>query len=113
MNPAASTDILWPWDVACCTGASDDTAAMDPFRDIRSRGLLHAKGLAFLSIGMMACGAILLEAPNVRVLVLLGFGIWGFCRFYYYLFYVLENYAGRGRRYAGVLDALKYVVFRR
>jgi hypothetical protein len=34
-------------------------------------------------------------------------GVWGFCRFYYYLFYVLERYAGRDRKYAGIVDALR------
>jgi hypothetical protein len=31
-------------------------------------------------------------------------------QFYYYLFYVLEKYIGRDQKYAGILDALKYVV---
>jgi len=86
---------------------------MNPFQDIRSRGLLHAKGLLFLVIGVVGCGAVLLEVPTLRIAFALGAGIWGFCRFYYDLFYVLENYAGRGRKYAGLWDALGYVLTRR
>ena len=82
-------------------------------RDIKSTRLLHAKGALFLLLGLFACAGILLEMPTLRTLVLLGIGIWSFCRFYYYLFYVLEKYAGRDRKYAGLLDALKYVVTRK
>jgi hypothetical protein len=80
------------------------------FQDIKSRWLLHAKGLLFLFLGLMAGGLILADSPDLRTLALLLTAIWGFCRFYYYLFYVLEKYAGRERKYAGILDALKYLV---
>jgi hypothetical protein len=82
-------------------------------RDITSKPLLHAKGLLFLLAGLIAVGGLLLESPHLRTAALLGIAIWCFCRFYYYLFYVLENYAGRGRKYAGLLDALGYVFLRR
>lgn len=82
-------------------------------RDIRSKPLLHAKGLLFLLTGLIAVGGILIESPNLRTVALLGIGIWSFCRFYYFLFYVLEKYAGRERRYAGVMDAVRYVITRR
>lgn len=81
--------------------------------DIRSKPLLHAKGLLFLLAGLIALGGVLLESPRLRTAALLAIGVWAFCRFYYYLFYVLENYAGRGRRYAGLFDALRYVFTRR
>jgi hypothetical protein len=86
---------------------------MKLFGDIQSKGLLHAKGVLFLVVGVMACGGILLEAGSLRVLFLLVVGVWGFCRFYYYLFYVLERYAGRERKYAGLFDALRYIITRK
>jgi hypothetical protein len=79
-------------------------------RDITSKWLLHAKGFMFLIAGLIAAGLILAGSPNLRTLVLLIITIWAFCRFYYYLFYVLERYVGKETRYAGILDALKYVV---
>lgn len=78
-------------------------------RDIQSKALLHAKGLLFLLAGLIAVGGLLVESPHLRTVALLAIGIWAFCRFYYYLFYVLENYADRERRYAGLFDALHYV----
>lgn len=80
------------------------------FADIQNKGLLHAKGILFLFVGLLAATAILLESPRVQTALLLLIAIWAFCRFYYYLFYVLENYAGRTRKYAGVFDAVKFIL---
>lgn len=82
---------------------------MNVFNDIKSKGLLHAKGLLFLFLGLATAGLLFLESQSLRTLVLLVVTIWSFCRFYYYLFYVLENYAGRNQKYAGLFDALRYV----
>jgi len=79
-------------------------------RDIKSKRLLHAKGFLFLILGITAAGAIFIESQNIRTVVLLLITIWAFCRFYYYLFYVLEKYICRDQKYAGILDALKYVI---
>ncbi len=80
------------------------------FQDIRSKRLLHAKGFLFLFVGLLAGGALLLESLRLQTLFLLLIAIWAFCRFYYYLFYVLENYAGRSRKYAGIFDALVFLL---
>ena len=82
---------------------------MSLFRDIKSKRLLHAKGFLFLLIGLLAGGTILFESQNFRTDFLLAMAIWGFCRFYYYLFYVLENYIGRNQKYAGIWDAIRFV----
>ena len=75
-------------------------------RDLQSPWLIHAKGALFLVAGLMAAGLILLELPSLRIAGLLLITIWAFCRFYYYLFYVLERYLGREKPFAGVFDAL-------
>jgi len=80
------------------------------FADIKSRGLLHAKGWLFLVTGLLAAGTLLLESPRLQTIALLLITIWAFCRFYYYLFYVLENYIGRKQKYAGLWDALKFIL---
>ncbi|HTJ78063.1 MAG TPA: hypothetical protein VL357_03630 [Rariglobus sp.] len=61
----------------------------------------------------MACSpppAFLMESPHLRTVLLLAIVIWSFCRFYYYLFYVLERYLGKNRPYAGIFDALRFIV---
>jgi hypothetical protein len=82
---------------------------MSLFRDIKSKRLLHAKGFLFLLIGLLAGGTILFKSQNFRTAFLLAMAIWGFCRFYYYLFYVLENYIGRNQKYAGIWDAIRFI----
>ena len=82
------------------------------FADLTSRGLIHAKGFLFLFTGLLASGALLLESPHLRTFALLAITIWAFCRFYYYLFYVLENYLGRQQKYAGLFDAFRFLFTR-
>ena len=79
-------------------------------QNIESKPLLHAKGWLFLALGLLGSAGLLLQSPNLRTAALLAITVWAFCRFYYFLFHVLAHYAGRQRPYAGLLDALKYLV---
>lgn len=83
---------------------------MNLFADLKSRWLLMTKGILFLVLGLLSSAIIIYENQNLLTLGLLALTIWSFCRFYYFLFYVLENYAGRNQKYAGILDALSYLL---
>ena len=72
-------------------------------RDLSSKRWIVAKGLLFLVIAGASAGLILVEAMSLRVVVLLALLVWSSCRFYYFLFYVLENYVDSSFRYAGLL----------
>jgi len=78
-------------------------------RDLKNVAVIKAKGLLFALIGLIASSIIIVGQPNLQTILLLAVAIWAWCRFYYFLFYVLENYAGRKRPYAGVLDAIKSI----
>jgi hypothetical protein len=78
-------------------------------RDLKSKKLIKIKGVLFAAIGIVSCGLIFANQPSLKTVLLLGVAIWAWCRFYYFLFYVLEHYAGRKRPYAGIIDALKSV----
>jgi hypothetical protein len=78
--------------------------------DIESPWLIHLKGALFLALGLGAGTMLLVFSPTIRTATLLVITIWAFCRFYYYLFYVLERYLGREKRFAGVIDALRYLI---
>ena len=82
---------------------------MKLFDDIKNQNILHLKGFLFLALGIVAASLLLYDNLSIRTIALLMITIWAFCRFYYFLFYVLENYAGRDRKYAGVIDALGYL----
>ena len=86
---------------------------MNLLADIKNRRLLLAKGILFLILGLLALAMLLFENPNLRTLALLLIAVWAFCRFYYFLFYVLENYADRDKKYAGILDALASIIKRK
>ena len=79
--------------------------------DIKNPWLIHLKGALFLVMGLGAGSMLLVLAPTIRTAALLIITVWAFCRFYYYLFYVLDRYLGREKRFAGVIDALRYLIF--
>ncbi|MES2696040.1 MAG: hypothetical protein V4773_21380 [Verrucomicrobiota bacterium] len=78
--------------------------------DLKSPWLLHTKGALFVALGILSAGLILIQLPTLKTAALLGVTIWAFCRFYYYLFYVLERYLGREKRFAGIVDALRFLL---
>ena len=81
---------------------------MNPGRDITSPAVLRLKGGLFLLLGVAAAALLLADSFTWQRLGLLLIAVWAFCRFYYFLFHVLQGYAGRQRPYAGLLDALKW-----
>jgi hypothetical protein len=74
--------------------------------DLKSKNWIVAKGLLFLAIALVSAFLILLEEPSLRVTALLLLLVWASCRFYYFLFYVLEHYVDPTMRYAGLWDLL-------
>lgn len=74
--------------------------------DITNKKLIILKGILFFVIGTMTAILIVQLTESILVLVLFGVGVWAFCRFYYFLFYVLEKYVGIEGRYAGIADLL-------
>jgi hypothetical protein len=72
--------------------------------DLTSRGWIIAKGIMFAVIVVMAGMGTVLHEDRWYRLVLLLICIWAACRFYYFLFHVLERYVGLDGRYAGIAD---------
>ena len=81
-------------------------------RDLQSSWLIHTKAALFIIVGFSAVGLLIAQHPTLKTAALLVITIWAFCRFYYYLFYVLERYLGREKKFAGILDALGYLLSR-
>jgi hypothetical protein len=74
--------------------------------DLTSKKWIVAKGVMFAGIAAATAALIFADMPNLKIVVLLVLLVWSSCRFYYFLFYVLENYVDRTMRYAGLLDLL-------
>lgn len=74
--------------------------------DLKSKQWIVAKGVMFFAIAVATAALILSETPSVKLAALLALLVWASCRFYYFLFYVLEHYVDPTMRYAGLLDLL-------
>jgi len=74
--------------------------------DLKSKKWIVAKGVMFLGIAATTAALILVEMPSVKLAAMLALLVWASCRFYYFLFYVLEHYVDPTMRYAGLLDLL-------
>jgi hypothetical protein len=81
--------------------------------DIRSPKLLYLKAGLFVLCGLLAGGLILVEVPTLKVAGLLVLTVWAFCRTYYFAFYVVQQYADPGYRFAGLASFARYLFRRR
>lgn len=82
-------------------------------RDLTSAKWIVAKGILFLILGVLSATLLIAGAPSLRAGALLVAAIWAFCRFYYFLFYVIERYVDPTFRFSGLGSAVIYVVRKR
>jgi hypothetical protein len=81
--------------------------------DIKSPTLLYLKGGLMLAVGVLATGLLIAEHPDWKTGALLAIAIWGFCRAYYFAFYVIQHYIDPGYRYAGLIAFVRESLSRR
>ena len=79
-------------------------------KDVRDPRLLWLKGGLFLGIGVGSAGLLLAEAPAWRTVLLLVLMVWGFCRAYYFAFYVIEHYIDADYRFSGLGSFVAYIL---
>jgi hypothetical protein len=82
-------------------------------RDLASPKWIIAKGFLFLFLGLLSAGLLFFERPTVKVAALLILAAWSFCRFYYFAFYVLQNYVDTDYKYSGLLSLLRHFAKKR
>ena len=81
--------------------------------DIQNPRWLYVKALLMLGVGVLASIILILESPTLRSAVLLAVAVWGFCRAYYFAFYVIERYADPTYKFAGLWSFARYAWSRR
>jgi len=81
--------------------------------DLQSKRWIVAKGIAFGGIAVAAAVLVLFESRSVRTAVFLMLLVWAACRFYYFLFYVLERYVDPTLRYAGLIALVRAILKKR
>jgi hypothetical protein len=82
-------------------------------KDLASPRWIKLKGALFLLLGVMSGGLLLLEQPSLKMVLLLGLTVWGFCRCYYFAFYVLERYVDPGYRFSGLWSFARHLLAKR
>jgi hypothetical protein len=80
--------------------------------DLKSKRLIVRKGWLFLAVALLAGAELFLRDPSWQTVLLVLVLAWAAARFYYFLFYVLEQYVDPNLRYAGVFDQLKALLRR-
>jgi len=71
---------------------------------------IMVKGCLFLLLGMLAGVLQFLEHPTLRAGLLLIVAVWAFCRFYYFVFYVIEGYVDASYRFSGFLPLARWLI---
>ena len=82
-------------------------------KDLTNAAWIKIKGLLFLLIGIVAVILVFLDSPDWKTAALLVLAIWGFCRFYYFAFYVIEKYVDPTYKFSGLISFAKYLFRRR
>ena len=78
--------------------------------DLKNPKWIWLKGWLFLFMGAAAAILAFLESPSWRNAFYLGVTIWAFCRFYYFAFYVIQNYVDSSYRFSGLGAFLVYAL---
>ena len=77
--------------------------------DITSKRLIVVKGWLMLLCGLLGAGLLIVLHPEWTTVVLVAATVFGFCRFYYFLFYVIERYVDPEYRFAGITHAIRHL----
>lgn len=78
--------------------------------DLTNPKIIKLKGILFLVIGLSASALLLIDTPTWRNFFLLCAAMWGFTRFYYFAFYVIEHYVDPRFKFAGLIDFTRYLL---
>jgi len=78
------------------------------FGDLKSSVAIHLKGWLFLVLAIIASMGLLIQNPSWQNLALLGIALWAACRWYYFMFYVIEKYVDPSFKFAGLSSFLRY-----
>ena len=79
-------------------------------RNLTDPTWIKIKGILFLLLGLLSGTLLLIEHATLRSGLFLMLAIWGFCRFYYFAFYVIEHYVDPNYRFSGLLSFVRYLV---
>lgn len=79
-------------------------------KDLKNPSVIYFKGALFLALGLASALLVFAETPTLKIALLLALAIWGFCRAYYFAFYVIEHYIDSEFRFSGLFMFASYVL---
>lgn len=86
---------------------------MKLFTDLESSRWIHFKGWLFLVLCVIAATGLLITNFSWSNLALLGIALWAACRWYYYMFYVIEKYVDSEFKFAGLSSVIRFLIRKR
>jgi hypothetical protein len=78
-------------------------------KDLTDPRLIKLKGILFLIVGILSGLLLVLENPSWKTAALVAITVWCFCRFYYFAFYVIQNYVDASYRFSGLWSFARYL----
>jgi hypothetical protein len=85
----------------------------ESMKDLTNPRWIKFKAALFLLLGLVSAVLLLLEQPTLKVGFLLALSLWGFCRSYYFAFYVIERYVDPSYRFSGLGSFVRYFFSKR
>ncbi len=82
-------------------------------RDLSSTKAMWLKAWLFLLIGLLSAAMILIENWSWRAAGLLALCVWGFCRAYYFAFYVIERWVDPRFKFSGLMSFASHMLQQR
>lgn len=79
------------------------------FRDLSNPVWIHVKGWLFFLLAVIASVGLLVQVLSWQNVALLAIALWAACRWYYYMFYVIEKYVDSEFKFAGLTSVLRYL----
>ena len=103
-----------PGEVAVASiQGTGDHSPIPIMKDIKNHTVIWLKGGLFLTLGLTSAILLLAEFATLKAAFLVALTVWGFCRAYYFAFYVIEHYVDPGYRFSGLFSFACYVLRRK
>lgn len=81
--------------------------------DLKTANSIHFKGWLFLLLAIIASVGLLFQNLTWQNAALLVIALWAACRWYYYMFYVIEKYVDPNFKFAGLTSVIRYLYSRK
>lgn len=77
--------------------------------DLTNPRAILLKGWLFLFLSVLASGALLALHPSWETALLLAIALWSSCRWYYFMFYVIQHYIDPAFKFSGLSSFVRYL----